>query len=94
MHKSLGLLESERGSLLVLDEAAFWRKEKEEGCVSCIWNDKQTLGIEVLKGEGGDGDEEAEAVGEAVGESPSLCSVSSLSNKGVRGGTSSTSTSE
>lgn len=53
------------------------------------------MGTVVGKVEGGDGDEEGEAVGDAVGvgvvESQS---VSSLGNKGVKGGTSSTSTSE
>lgn len=98
MRKSLGLVESDRGGRLVLNEAAFGKEDRERGHVSWIWKDKQTAGTEVGKGEGGDGDEEGEAVGDAVGvgvaESPSVCCVSSLGNKGVRGGTSSTSTSE
>lgn len=98
MRKSLGLVESDRGGRLALTEAAFGKEEREGGHVSWIWKDKQTVETEVGKGEGGDGDEEGEAVGDAVGvgvaESPSVCSVSSLGNKGVRGGTSSTSTSE
>lgn len=56
------------------------------------------MGTEVGKGEGGDGGEEGEVVENAVGvgvvESPSVFSVSLLGSKGVRGGTSSTSTSE
>lgn len=83
----------------MLTEAAFEREEREDGQhVSWIWKDRQTVGTEVGNEEGGDGDEECEAVGDAVGvglaESLSVCSVSSLGNKGVRGGTSSTSTSE
>lgn len=82
----------------MLTTAAFGKEEKEGGHVSWIWKDMQTVGTEVGKGEGGDGDEEGEAVGDAVGvgvvESPSVWSVSSLGNKGVKGGTSSTSTSE
>lgn len=98
MRRSLGLVESERGGRLVLAEAAFGKEEREGGRVSWIWKDKQTVGTAVEKGDGGDGDEEGEALGDAVGvgvvESPSVCSVSSLGNRGVRGGTSSTSTSE
>lgn len=82
----------------MLTEAEFGTEEREGGQISWIWKDKQTVGTVVGKGEGGDGDEGGEAVGEAVGvgvaESPSVCSVSSLGNKGVRGGTSSTSISE
>lgn len=83
---------------LVATEGAFGKEQREGGHVSWIWKDKQTVVTEVGKGEGGDGDEEGEAVGDAVGvgvaESPSVCSISSFGNKGVRGGTSSTSTSE
>lgn len=79
-------------------DAVFGKEERESGHVSVIWKDKQTVGTEVWKGVGGDGDEEGEAEGDAVGvgvvESPSACSSSSFGNKGVRGGTSSTSTSE
>lgn len=82
----------------MLTEPAFEREEREGGHVSWIWKERQTVGTEVGKGDGGDGDEEGEAVGDVVGvgvvESQSVCSVSSLDNKGVRGGTSSTSTSE
>lgn len=99
MRRSLGLLESERGGRLVLTEAAFETEERDWGQrVSWIWKDRHTVGTEVGKREGGDGEDEGEAVGEAIGvglaESPSVCSVSSLGNKGVKGGTSSTSTSE
>lgn len=98
MRRSLGLVESERGGLLEHTEAEFGREEKEGGDVSCIWKDRQTVGAEVGKGEGGDGEEEGDAEGDAVGvgvtESPSVCFASSLGNNGVRGGTSSTSTSE
>lgn len=82
----------------MLTEAAFGREEREEGHISWIWKDKQTVGTEVGKGEGGDGDEEGETVGDTVGvgvvESLSVCLVSLLGNKGVGGGTSSTSTSK
>lgn len=97
MRRSLGLVESEREGRLVLSEAAFW-KEIEAGRISCIWKDKQTVGTAVGRGDGGDGDEDGE-VGEkicGVGfvESPSVFSMSLLGKKGVKGGTSSTSTSE
>lgn len=82
----------------MLTEDEFGREKREEGHVSWIWKERQTVGTEVGKGEGGDGDEEGDAVGDAVGvevaESKSAWSVSSLGNSGVRGGTSSTSTSE
>lgn len=98
MRRSLGLVESEREGRLVLIDAAFGKEEMEGGHISRIWKDKQTVGTEVGKGEGGDGDEEGEVVENATGvgvvESPSVFSVSLLDSKGVRGGTSSTSTSE
>lgn len=98
MRRSLGLVESERGGRLVLIVAELGGKKSEGGHVSWIWKERHTVGTEVGKGEGGDGDEDGEAVGDAVGvgvvESQSVCSVSSLGNRGVRGGTSSTSTSE
>lgn len=82
----------------MLIDAAFGKEEMEGGHISRIWKDKQTVGTEVGKGEGGDGDEEGEVVENATGvgvvESPSVFSVSLLDSKGVRGGTSSTSTSE
>jgi len=85
MHRSLGSVEKERRLAAFAGGAA---AREGGGRVSRIWKDKHTVGMEVGKGEGGDGDE----VG--VAESPSVCSASSLGNKGVRGGTSSTSTSE
>lgn len=88
-------MDSERGGLLEFTGAEF---EREGGDVSWIWKDRQTVGAEVGKDEGGDGDDEGDALGDAVGvglvESPSVCSMSSFGNKGVKGGTSSTSTSE
>lgn len=98
MRRSLGLVESVRGGLLEQAEAELGREEKEGGDVSWIWKDRQTVEAEVGKGQGGDGEEEGDAEGDAVGvgvtESPSVCSVSSLGNNGVKGGTSSTSTCE
>lgn len=97
MRRSLGLVESERQGREVLTAVAFW-EEMEGGHVSCIWKDKQIVGAEAGKGERGDGGEEEEVVENPVGvgvvESPSVFSVSLLDRKGVRGGTSSTSTSE
>lgn len=96
MRRSLGLVDNEIGGRFT--EATFWREEREGGQLSWIWKEMQTIGTAVGNGEGGEGDEEGEAVGDAVGvgvaESPSVWSVSSLGSKGVRGGTSSTSTSE
>lgn len=97
MRRSLGLVDSDIGGLLDVPEAAFGREVRDGWDVSWIWKDRQTVGQEVGKGEGGDGEEEGDTDGEAVGvgvrESPSVCSRSSF-GKGVRGGTSSTSTSE
>lgn len=98
MRRSLGLVEIERGGRLPVAEAALGREEMQRGLVSWIWKERQTVGAVVGKGEGGDGDEEGEAVGDAVGvgvvESQSVFSASLMGNKGVRGGTSSTSTCE
>lgn len=98
MRRSLGLVESEREGREVLTAVAFWKEEMEGGHVSCIWKDKQIVGAEVGKGERGDGGKEEEVVenpgGAGVVESLSVFSVSLLEGKGVRGGTSSTSTSE
>lgn len=95
MRRSLGFVERGGGGHLVFIGAAFGKEETEGGRVSWIWKDRQTVETEVGKGEGWDGDEEGEAVGDAVGvRFESVCSVSSLGSKGVRGGTSSTSTSE
>lgn len=98
MRRSLGLVESEREGREVLTAVAFWKEEMEGGHVSCIWKDKQIVGEEVGKGERGDGGGEEEVVENPVRmgvvESASVFSVSLLDSKGVRGGTSSTSTSE
>lgn len=82
----------------MLTDAEFGMEERGEVQVSWIKKDRQTVGTEVGKRDGGDGDEGGEAVGDAVGvgvvESQSVCSASSFGSRGVRGGTSSTSTSE
>lgn len=98
MRRSVGLVESERGALVEVVAGTFGRDEREGGDVFRMKKDRVVGAAQVGEGEGGDGEEEGEAVGDAVGvgvlESLSLCSVSSLGGKGVRGGASSTSTSE
>lgn len=98
MRRSLGLVESESGGRLVLPEAKFGREASEGGHVSWMRKERHTVETEVGKIAGGDEDEDGEAVGEAVGvgvvESQSVCSESSFGSRGVRGGTSSTSTCE
>lgn len=95
MRRSLGLVESESEGRLALFIAAFWQMETDGGRTSCIWKDKQTVGMAVGRGDGGDGDEGGEDGENRYGvASPSVLSASLLDNKGVKGGTSSTSTSE
>lgn len=82
----------------MLTEEELGQDDREDGHTSWIWKERQTVGMEVGNREGGDGEEDGEAVGDAVGvgvvESNPVCAVSSLGKRGVRGGTSSTSTSE